>query len=126
MLDKHDYNKQEHSVADRMNENPLVGGMEFIAANTPNVARRQPVSGALPGKRGDVDDGVLLWDLKSQSRGAKQATVKLDELDKIRREAQQQGREAGLLLIHIPAANRYLVVADLRDVELLCCVTKDE
>ena len=84
------------------------------------LARRQPVSGAFAGMKGDVVHGGLggvLLDRK-ESGGVKQFTVSVIELDKMREAARKQGQCLGGILSVTGDGRRYYTF-DADDVETL-------
>ena len=75
------------------------------------LARRQPVSGALRGMKGDAIHGDVLVDFKNSS-GERSVTIRLDELEKLRGEALAQGQKLAVLLVRTPTRRYYVIDAD--------------
>ncbi len=84
---------------------------------TAALAKRQPVSGAIAGMRGDIIHGDVLIDQKDKVQGTTQFTVTVDQIEKVRTEAAMQGQIIGCVLVNMMKTGRRYYVIDADDLE---------
>jgi hypothetical protein len=124
---------QMGSRRSRMGVKALANANEQDIANTLG-GTRQPLSGALPGRKGDVETGTGIWGLDrflfdSKETAGSSLLIDGKMLTKITREATGEMKEPGLVLTinKIPATTpkRWVAIPIETFVELLKIVRKE-